>query len=63
MNTWQRRALYSAVSLGLLILGYAVVYDYGMTTFEGEPTTFLHALQVVVETFTTTGPSPSSRSR
>ena len=55
MNTWQRRALYSAVSLGLLILGYAVVYDYGMTTFEGEPTTFLHALQVVVETFTTTG--------
>ncbi|RJS97456.1 TrkA family potassium uptake protein [Halococcus sp. IIIV-5B] len=55
MNTWQRRALYSAVSLGLLILGYAVVYDYGMATFEGEPTTFLHALQVVVETFTTTG--------
>ncbi|EMA41393.1 potassium channel family protein [Halococcus hamelinensis] len=55
MNTWQRRALYSAVSLGLLILGYAVVYDYGMATFEGEPTTFLHSLQVVVETFTTTG--------
>ena len=55
MNTWQRRALYSVGLLGLLILGYAVVYDYGMTAFEGEPATFLHSLQVVVETFTTTG--------
>jgi Trk K+ transport system NAD-binding subunit len=55
MNTWRRRVAYYSIVLALLMLGYAVVYDYAMSTFEGEPETFLHSLQVVVETFTTTG--------
>lgn len=55
MDTWRRRTAYSALVLGLLMLGYAVVYDYAMGVFEDEPETFLHSLQVVVETFTTTG--------
>lgn len=55
MDDWQRRTVaYTAVLL-LTILGYSIAYQYGMRTFEGEPTSFLHALQVVVETFTTTG--------
>jgi Trk K+ transport system NAD-binding subunit len=55
MDSWQRRTLlYSAALLGTM-LAYAVAYYYGMRVLEGEPTTFLHALQVVVETFTTTG--------
>lgn len=34
---------------------YAVVYHFGMTTYEGEQSRqFLHSLQVVIETFTTT---------
>lgn len=55
MNTWQRRTVRSLVVLATLMGAYAVVYDYGMSAFEGEPETFLHSLQVVVEAFTTTG--------
>ena len=55
MNTWQRRTVRSLVVLATLMGAYALVYDYGMSAFEGEPETFLHSLQVVVEAFTTTG--------
>ena len=55
MNTWQRRTAYSMVALAVLMFAYALVYHYGMGAFENEPVTFLHSLQVVVETFTTTG--------
>ncbi|MFC7233761.1 potassium channel family protein [Halosegnis marinus] len=55
MNTWLRRtALYSVGLVGVMV-AYALAYDYGMTAFETEPVTRLHSLQVVVETFTTTG--------
>jgi len=55
MDTWQRRTAYYLVGLAFLMLAYAVVYNYGMNAIEGDPVTFLHSLQVVVETFTTTG--------
>jgi len=55
MDTWQRRTLQYVVVLVGVMLGYAVVYDAGMGIFEDAPVDFLHALQVVVETFTTTG--------
>ena len=55
MDKWQRRTAEYMVGLFAVILVYAVVYDYGMTAFDGRPRTFLEALQVVVETFTTTG--------
>ncbi len=55
MNTWQRRTAYSVFVLAALMLGFTVVYDYGMSAFENDPKSFLHSLQVVVETFTTTG--------
>lgn len=55
MNTWLRRvSLYGAV-LALVILAYAAAYDVGMSVFDGRPRTFLESLQIVVETFTTTG--------
>jgi len=55
MNTWQRRSVIYTGVLALSIYVFAVVYQYGMTAFEGDPKTFLEALQFVVETFTTTG--------
>jgi Trk K+ transport system NAD-binding subunit len=55
MDTWQRRTAVYVAALVVVIFGYAVGYDYGMSAFEGDPQTFLHSLQVVVETFTTTG--------
>lgn len=54
-GNWQRRTLYYTLVLVGIMLGYAVVYYRGMVTLEGDTITFLHALQVVVETFTTTG--------
>lgn len=55
MDTWQRRTLYYLLGLVTIILAYALAYDYGMRVYEGDPGTFLHSLQIVVETFTTTG--------
>ncbi|MDS0260075.1 NAD-binding protein [Haloarcula sp. S1CR25-12] len=55
MDTWQRRTLIYIVGLAGVILGFAAVYDYGMSAFENDPRSFLRSLQFVVETFTTTG--------
>ncbi|MFB6255758.1 MAG: TrkA family potassium uptake protein [Haloplanus sp.] len=55
MNKWQRRTLYYALLLAGMMLAYAVLYHNGMRIYEGRPVSFLHSLQVVVETFTTTG--------
>jgi Trk K+ transport system NAD-binding subunit len=55
MNTWQRRSVVYTGVLALSMYAFTVVYQYGMATFEGDPKTFLEALQFVVETFTTTG--------
>jgi Trk K+ transport system NAD-binding subunit len=55
MDKWQRRAVYYSVLLTGSMLVFAVLYQNGMRIYEGEPRTFLHSLQVVVETFTTTG--------
>jgi len=55
MDTWQRRTLAYVGVLTAAMVGYALVYDYGMTVFEGEPVTFLESFKFVVETFTTTG--------
>jgi Trk K+ transport system NAD-binding subunit len=55
MDTWQRRTVLYVVGLVVVIFAYAGAYDYGMAVFEGEQQSFLHSLQIVVETFTTTG--------
>ncbi|MFW6018100.1 MAG: potassium channel family protein [Halapricum sp.] len=55
MNKWYRRTGYSLAVLLAIIAFYAVVYHYGMTHVEGESKTFLQSLEVVVQTFTTTG--------
>ncbi len=55
MNKWQRRTLYYSALLVVVMLGFAGLYQHGMRVYEGERFSFLHSLQVVVETFTTTG--------
>ena len=55
MDKWQRRTVYYSVLLVGVMFIYAVLYEHGMRIYEGERITFLHSLQVVVETFTTTG--------
>ncbi len=55
MDKWQRRTIFYSLLLVGIMLVYAVLYHHGMRIYEGESLTFLHSLQVVVETFTTTG--------
>ena len=55
MDDRQRRTGYYLLLLAAVMAGYSVVYYFGMLHFEGERLSFLHAVQVVVETFTTTG--------
>ena len=55
MDKWQRRTVYYSLLLVGSMLLFALLYQNGMRIYEGEPKTFLHALQIVVETFTTTG--------
>ncbi len=55
MDRWQRRTGYYLVVLTALIVAFALAYQYGMGAFENRPRGFLRSLQIVVETFTTTG--------
>jgi Trk K+ transport system NAD-binding subunit len=62
MRRIRRRATYYVLFISVLIVVAAVVYDIGMRTFEPRPyppegttISFLHSMQVVVETFTSTG--------
>jgi Trk K+ transport system NAD-binding subunit len=55
MDTWQRRTALYVLGLVGIIFGYAAAYDYGMSVYENDPQPFLQSLQIVVETFTTTG--------
>lgn len=55
MDTWKRRTTQYVAAVGVVMLVFAVVYDYGVTAFEGRETPFLRSLRFVVETFTTTG--------
>jgi Trk K+ transport system NAD-binding subunit len=55
MDKWQRRTVYYSVLLVGIMLVFAVLYQHGMRIYEGESVSFLHSLQVIVETFTTTG--------
>ena len=55
MDSWQRRTAWYVAAVVVVMLGYTLLYDYGMSAFDGEPVAFLHATRVVVETFTTTG--------
>lgn len=55
MDKWQRRTVHYSLLLVGLLLAYAVLYHHGMRIYEGDSRSFLHSLQVVVETFTTTG--------
>ncbi|MEF8785205.1 MAG: NAD-binding protein [Haloarculaceae archaeon] len=55
MDRWQRRTGYYLVVLTALIIAFTFAYQYGMRAFENRPRSFIRSLQIVVETFTTTG--------
>lgn len=55
MNRQQKRAVGYVGAFVLAVALYALVYNWGMATFEDRPQSFVHSLNIVVETFTTTG--------
>jgi hypothetical protein len=55
MNDISRRILASIGGGVVLLATYAVVYQWGMTTFEEDPVSYVQALQVVLESLTTAG--------
>lgn len=55
MEVWKRRAAKTIAAVVVLILVTSVLYHYIMVSFEGESPTYLHSLQVVIETYTGTG--------
>lgn len=55
MERQQRRIFGYLAFLIAVVAAYTVAYDYGMTHFEGEPVSLVHAFHVTLETLTTTG--------
>ena len=55
MDRWQRRTLYYTSFLLFSVFVFTFLYRNGMTNLEGDPRTYIEALQFVVETYTTTG--------
>lgn len=51
----RRRFILFAVGSAALMLVYAAVYQWALGTFEGVSASYVQSLQVVVETFSTTG--------
>ena len=55
MPDQRRRLAWYLLLVAGVVLGYTLLYSWGMATFEGESRGFFQSLWVVVETFTTTG--------
>ncbi|GGM72809.1 Trk K+ transport system NAD-binding subunit [Halarchaeum rubridurum] len=55
MNAQQRRAAGYVALLVTVTVAYALVYQWGMAHLEGRPVTFVRALGVTVQSFTSTG--------
>ncbi len=55
MNAWWRRIVLSFLVVIGIVLVYAGLYQWAMATFEGEQQSYVHAIQVVIESLTTAG--------
>ena len=51
----RRRVIGYLAGLTAVVLAFSVLYMLGMAVLVGEPVTFIHALEVVVQSMTTTG--------
>lgn len=55
MTPLARRALFYTIALTLTTAGFTIVYSLGMTHLEERPRAWYQALEVVIQSFTTTG--------
>ena len=54
MSRKNRSAYFLSVVVSVLI-GFTLLYNYGMTVWEGRPQSMLRSLEIVLQTFTTVG--------
>lgn len=55
MKRRSRRSAYYLVLVLVTTATFTLVYNYGMATLEGRPQSLTHSLEIVFQTFTTTG--------
>ena len=55
MNRWQKLIVGALVTVVVVVLGYAGAYRSAMRIYEGESVSYIQAVQVVIESITTTG--------
>ncbi|MBS3761104.1 potassium channel family protein [Halodesulfurarchaeum sp.] len=55
MERTRRHGIYYLGAMVILLLLYTILYQFGMTTFEGVERGFFESLQIVIESVTTTG--------
>ncbi|MDR9364527.1 MAG: NAD-binding protein [Balneolaceae bacterium] len=55
LNDWWRKVYRSGLFVIGLILFYGLIYQWGMAVFEGFEKSYIHSLQVVIESITTAG--------
>lgn len=55
LNDWWKKVYRSILFVIGLILVYGVIYQWGMAYFEGFEKSYVHSLQVVIESITTAG--------
>lgn len=55
LNDWWKKVFRSILIVIGILLFYAVIYQWGMTRFEGYEKSYIHSLQVVIESITTAG--------
>lgn len=55
LNNWWKKIFRSILFVIGIILVYGVIYQWGMTRFEGFEKSYIHSIQVVIESITTAG--------
>ncbi len=55
LTNWRRRIAISIAVVGVVVVGYTLLYQWAMATYEGVEVTFVHALRIVIEALTTAG--------
>ncbi|WP_234571462.1 potassium channel family protein [Rhodohalobacter sp. 614A] len=55
LNDWWKKVFKSLLFVAALIFLYGFIYQWGMATFEGFEKSYIHSIQVVIESITTSG--------
>lgn len=55
LNDWWKKVFRAFLFVTVLILLYGLIYQWGMARFEGFEKSYIHSIQVVIESITTSG--------